>query len=204
MACAFAGSVRAQELKSATQIERFGQATSHKVIVPGTGYEIVIGTGASELEGTSPKQPLLKAIAVWLSANFELPLTDALPRVKVAPAAEITALRYKGSFAEQPSIMDESDRIGRREVVAIYENASKTIYLRDDWTGSTPAELSVLIHEMVHYLQDLQKIKYECPQQREKLAYLAQERWLQLFERDLLRDFEIDPFTLLVITACFF
>jgi len=55
---------------------------------------------------------------------------------------------------------------------------------------------------MVHHLQNLAGIKYACPQERERLAYEVQERWLGLFGRDLLRDFEIDPFTLLVSTQC--
>jgi hypothetical protein len=46
----------------------------------------------------------------------------------------------------------------------------KTIYLPKNWTGSTPAELSVLVHEMVHHLQGATKTKYECPQAREQLA----------------------------------
>jgi hypothetical protein len=76
------------------------------------------------------------------------------------------------------------------------------IYLPEGWTGNTPAELSILVHEMVHHLQNVENLKFECPQEREQLAYKAQERWLGLFGRDLLRDFELDPFTLLVATRC--
>ena len=40
-----------------------------------------------------------------------------------------------------------------REVVAEYDNSTKTIFLSDTWKGETAAELSVLVHEMVHHLQ---------------------------------------------------
>jgi hypothetical protein len=57
---------------------------------------------------------------------------------------------------------------------------------------------------MVHHLQNRGSLKFECPRGREKLAYQAQEQWLQLFGHDLARDFEIDPFTRLVISSCYF
>ena len=57
---------------------------------------------------------------------------------------------------------------------------------------------------MVHHLQNVGKLKFECPQEREQLAYKAQEKWLGLFGRDLLSDFEIDRFTLLVSTKCMY
>jgi len=86
----------------------------------------------------------------------------------------------------------------------VLSDSTRTIYLPDEWTGSTPAELSVLVHEMVHHLQNLAGLKYECPQAREKLAYTAQERWLGLFGHDLAQDFELDGFSLLAKTKCFY
>jgi hypothetical protein len=48
-----------------------------------------------------------------------------------------------------------------REAVAAYDDEMKTIYLPEGWTGATPAERSVLVHPMVHHLQNLGKLKYE-------------------------------------------
>jgi hypothetical protein len=147
---------------------------------------------------------LLTAVVLWLAANFDLPAIHEHPRVEFVPAAQITALRYKGLSGEQLSSPAKSGEAGNREVVAVYDDATKTIYLPEGWTGGTPAELSVLVHEMAHHLQNLGHQKFECPREREKLAYEAQERWLNLFGRDLLRDFEIDPFTRLLMTSCYF
>jgi hypothetical protein len=55
---------------------------------------------------------------------------------------------------------------------------------------------------MVHHLQNAGNLRFECPQEREQLAYQAQEQWLRLFGRHLMQDFELDPFTLLVKTRC--
>ena len=71
------------------------------------------------------------------------------------------------------------------DILALYSNESKTIYLMDGWTGKTPAELSILVHEMVHHLQNVGQLKFACSQEREELAYKAQDDWLHLFGRDL-------------------
>jgi Domain of unknown function (DUF6647) len=80
----------------------------------------------------------------------------------------------------------------------------RTIYLRKEWTGRTPTELSVLVHEMVHHLQNVGGLKYVCPAEREKPAYDAQDRWLSLFGRNLIDEFKLDRMTVLVRTHCLF
>ena len=57
---------------------------------------------------------------------------------------------------------------------------------------------------MVHHLQNVGGLKYECPQAREKPAYRAQSQWLGLFGRNLADEFEIDRMTLLVRTSCMY
>jgi hypothetical protein len=74
--------------------------------------------------------------------------------------------------------------------------------LPEGWTGESPAELSILVHELVHHIQHVGRLTYACRAEREKIAYAAQNRWLQLFDRDLASEFGIDPFTLLVNTSC--
>ena len=54
----------------------------------------------------------------------------------------------------------------------------------------------------VHHLQHRAKLKYACPQEREKIAYAAQEQWLNRFDTSLEKEFGIDPLTLLVKTNC--
>jgi hypothetical protein len=57
---------------------------------------------------------------------------------------------------------------------------------------------------MVHHVQNVGGLKYACPQEREKLAYMAQERWLGLFGHNLEADFDLDAFSLLVKTRCLY
>jgi uncharacterized protein DUF6647 len=142
---------------------------------------------------------LLAAIVVWLSANFGLPATYELPRIERMSAQEMTNVVYQNIPADQRQAMSIDQM---RQVISLYSVEKKTIYLRPEWTGRTPAELSVLVHEMVHHSQNLSHAAFECPAARERLAYEAQEKWLNMFGHSLETDFELDGFTLLVVTSC--
>ena len=89
-----------------------------------------------------------------------------------------------------------------RGVVAMYNDRTQTIYLPEGWTSGSPADQSILVHEMVHHLQLQAQLKYGCPEEREKLAYEAQGKWLALFGRSLGEEFGLDPFTVLAKTLC--
>jgi hypothetical protein len=150
---------------------------------------------------------LLTAIVIWISANYALPASLNHPRIERVASVEMAGLRYRGllSALQRKTIAlqeQESSFEKRRDVVALYNDETRTIYLSDKWAGATPAELSVLVHEMVHHLQNEAGISYECPAEREKLAYEAQDNWLRLFGRNLEQEFEINGLALLVSTSC--
>lgn len=139
---------------------------------------------------------LLTAIVTWLSLNFALPAAAEHPRIVLGSPESMLAMRLGKEAAAA------TNAAAQAEIEALYDDATRTIYLRHGWTGSTPKELSVLVHEMVHHLQNLAGMTYECPEARERLAYEAQARWLELFGRDLMEEFELDPMTVLVRTRC--
>jgi hypothetical protein len=156
-------------------------------------------------------QTLLTAIVTWLSMNAGLPAIHDHPRVEFAPPAKIAAIRSgsaaSGGAASAAAEVPHAAGQGKPEaqaqnIEAIYVDKTRTIYLPEGWTGETPAEVSVLVHEMVHHLQNMGGLKYECPQAREKPAYAAQDRWLARSGRSLAEEFELDPMTILVLTKC--
>ena len=154
-------------------------------------------------------EPLLTTIVLWLSVNFGLPASYEHPRVEYVPPAKMAAVRYSRLAALQPDrFASEAGRSAAPEVghdvYAIYDSASRTIYLPERWHGASPADVSLLVHEMVHHLQNVANEKFMCPQEREKDAYKAQREWLALFGRTLEQEFKIDPMTVLVRTNCLF
>ena len=148
---------------------------------------------------------LLTAIVIWLSSNYALPDQFNPPRIERVPSIEMAGLRYKSLLATRQrelSAIQEASVEKMRDIVGVYNDQTKTIFLSDKWTGSTPAELSVLVHEMVHHLQNEAGIKYECPAELERLAYVSQDKCLGLFGRSLQSEFEINGLALLVSTSC--
>ncbi|WP_368912076.1 DUF6647 family protein [Taklimakanibacter deserti] len=137
----------------------------------------------------------LKTVASWLSAEFGLTVAE-LPHIEFVARERMIALRHRGLPSDH---MSEG-----RDILAVYDDDARTIYLPQGWTGQTVAEASILVHEMVHHAQNLGGMKAECPQAREKLAYEAQQRLLRRFGTGLEEEFSIDGFTLLVLTNCGF
>ncbi|ARQ00068.1 DUF6647 family protein [Pseudorhodoplanes sinuspersici] len=150
---------------------------------------------------------LLAMIALWLSFNFGLPAISEPPKVEVVSAQEILFKRYR-AFTPQAqqallATVGGNDTNGKsRKAVAIYDEPTGTIFLTEGWNSKNPADLSVLVHEMVHHVQREGGLRYECPAAREELAYAAQDKWLNMFGRNLFDDFDLDAFTLRVSTSC--
>lgn len=153
-----------------------------------------------------PSQALMKEIVDWLSSHFDLPAIHEYPRIEFASAAHLTMIRQKEISPWNPrknGIEEPVVAVAQsHDIVALYEGSVKTIFLVDDWAGATPADISVLVHEMVHHLQNVGRLVYECSPAREKLAYQAQDLWLKRFGQDLESTFGVDKLTILVRSAC--
>ena len=52
---------------------------------------------------------------------------------------------------------------------------------------------------MVHHVQKLAGLKYACGGARERLAYLAQKKWLEIHGLDLEQEFQVDMFTIVAM-----
>ena len=134
---------------------------------------------------------LLATLTLWLSANFDLPQPHQQPKLELVSAQELIAKASNGSSQNAPS-----------EIEAIYDPRTKTIFLSDRWSGNTPADLSIIVHELVHQLQHEGDLKYACNAAREEIAYAAQEKWLGLFGQSLSTAFGMDPMTLKLKSMC--
>ena len=139
-----------------------------------------------------PAEALAAALGVWLSATVDLPKAPP-PVIRFSAPEEMAAL-YRGAGAAAVG--------GGLPVAALYDRSERTIHLSEGWTGSSAAELSILVHEMVHHLQHEAGFRPGCPAQGEVLAYEAQARWLDHFGRDLTKELAIDPLFLKLLAVC--
>ena len=150
-------------------------------------------------------QELLSVLVTWLAVSLGLPGVYDHPEVKRASADEMSELRLDRVEAERQAGIHAGEAACpacRTDLVAMYDDETRTIYLPREWTGTTPAETSILVHELVHHLQNVAQLSYDCGEAREKPAYVAQARWLELFGTSLEREFRLDPMTMLVRTNC--
>lgn len=149
---------------------------------------------------------MLDTIATWLAENFDLRPASQHPRIVFVPPTQLVAMRYKGTLPNEwreDLILDPAVRAAQhRGVAAIYNDALRTIFLPHGWSGATAAEQSILVHEMVHHLQNLAGEKFDCAEERERLAYRAQNEWLSRTGKDLEGEFGLDPMTLLLASRC--
>jgi len=144
---------------------------------------------------------LVAAVTGWAAADMGLPVPVELPRlVFVEPTAMLAELNAQRRGQEDGFDASASPV----EALAFYNSRTRTLSLPAGWTGGSPAELSILVHELVHHLQTLFHQGFACPADREKQAYATQERWLGMFGEDLESAFGIDRLTLLVTTSCMF
>lgn len=177
---------------------------------PGPAISPAPGTpdATSSQAAVRPTPELLDMLTSWLVTNFGLPVTSERPRVELAPRMKLAALRYRGVTSDRALRSPAGDvaagPLGNLQAVhAVYDDDKRTIYLPEDWEGDTPAETSVLVHELVHHLQNVARLKFSCPQERESIAYHAQMRWLELFGKNPGDELGIDAFDILVRTRCF-
>lgn len=146
-------------------------------------------------------ETLVAAVIGWAAADMGLPVPVELPRlVFIDPSRMLNELA-----AQRREFEAGSDRpTGTPQVVAFYNTRTRTLYLPAGWTGDSPVELSILVHELVHHLQDVHGQRFACPAEREEQAYATQARWLEMFGEDLESAFGINSLALLVRTRCMF
>jgi hypothetical protein len=138
--------------------------------------------------------PLALSVAAWVTEATGLPLPATMPEIHFASPRDIPAL--------MAAVAPSSGSGSGSEIVAFYNAPERAIVLPAGWTGESPAELSVLVHEMVHHAQTSAERRFACPAEREREAYDAQTRFLALFGTDLTREFGMDRMFLLVATTC--
>lgn len=64
-------------------------------------------------------------------------------------------------------------------IEAAYSDERHIVYLSQQWDPGSLHDRAALLHELVHHLQDLNKVKVTCPAQYEKQAYELTVAWLR-------------------------
>src|SRR5262249_10815807 len=108
--------------------------------IPGTKHVITLGSDERPLT-VAVAQELLDAITTWLSTEFELPGIRSLPRIEIVPTARINAMHYGRLLPGEGPTESTAPSRAQGDIVAVYSDAARTIYLPEGWTGSTATDL---------------------------------------------------------------
>lgn len=119
-------------------------------------------------------EELIALMLAWLSSSLGLPSGVDPPAVAFVAPEVLVQVRYGSAEIDDGT-----------QVIALYDDESQTVLLQVGWDGRDTVDSSVLLHELVHHVQNVAGLTYPCPAAREELAYQAQAAWLQFFGHDL-------------------
>jgi hypothetical protein len=131
---------------------------------------------------------ILTALMIWLGANTTLDTNHDIPKVLFLPQVEMETLYYK----------EDADK-HTNQLHGLYDQENDTIILPESWDRRDPWDLGVLLHEMIHYLQDMNNIQFQCTAEMEKNAWPIQQKYLKEQHN---YEWEYDPMWYMVISTC--
>ena len=130
---------------------------------------------------------IITALMIWLGANTPFDTNHDIPKVIFLPQEQMEKMFYKGED-EMPNTLH-----------GLYDKESDTIILPDTWDRRNPWDMGILLHEMVHYLQDQNGIKFSCTAEMERDAWPTQQKYLKE-QHDYVWDY--DGLWYAVISTC--
>jgi hypothetical protein len=151
--------------------------------------------GPGSLTLAHEARDLQQEVSAWLHEDLGLPVVDEAPEIVFVPDDQIADHRVRDVPADRTGT-DDAD------VLAVYDDDARTIYLPESWSADRSVGGSILVHETVHHIQNLTGETFACPEAREMAAFDAQERWLNRFGDSLESEFGIDPFTVIALGMC--
>ena len=130
---------------------------------------------------------ILTALMIWISANTFYNTDHPLPNVIFLKQAEMNALYYKDNEHEP------------NDLHGMYNKEENVIILPDTWDIRNPWDQGVLLHEMVHYYQDVNEMKFDCSQEMEQDAWPIQQFYLKKVHN---YDWDYDQLWYMMISTC--
>ena len=151
-------------------------------------------------------EQLLVGLLLWISQNtsFEYHQDMGLPIVEQVTQHELVKI-YVGEDNHAQGFLSENDKETMHKnllvsLQAVYTSDTNVIYLGGKVNPETEYGRSVLVHELVHFLQKKHNHHQNvvCMNELEKDAYLIQAQYMR--EKNLKPPF--DKFTILIRSIC--
>jgi Zn-dependent peptidase ImmA (M78 family) len=110
---------------------------------------------------------VIAAMLLWIGANTNYDVNLHHPEVQIVPQAQLEQIYSKGKGIDKNS-----------ELHAFYDTKKDTIYLPESFDLYNAWHKGVLLHELLHYVQDQNQVEFECSAQMEAEAWPLQKKYL--------------------------
>ncbi len=132
-------------------------------------------------------QEILTALMIWIGANTYFNTNHDVPQVIFLPQEQLNHMYYKDLPHDGNTLH------------GLYDKDTDTIYLPDTWDRRKPWDNGVLLHEILHYLQDMNKMQFNCTKEMERDVWPIQKNYLKKVHNF---DWDYDELWYMVISTC--
>ena len=130
---------------------------------------------------------LLVSLMLWIGANTSYSVDLSLPEVIRMDRAPLEYQYFQGKVPK------DSDIHG------FYNLKDKKIYIRGEYPLGHPWAQGLLLHELLHYVQDMNREVFLCIAEMEKDVWPLQQKYLKEVHN---YDWEYDALWYIVISTC--
>lgn len=110
----------------------------------------------------------------WIVSNSDFEYTgEELPIIATITSDEMQILAYGKDTVERAA----NGEFVLDIIIALYHDEIDTIIVNEDFDIEKFEHHHILVHELVHYLQDINGITDNCIQNLEPIAYELQDKW---------------------------
>ncbi len=155
---------------------------------------------------------LVMSLMIWISQATGWAVPDA-PKIEHKTQAQLVRIAYECDLkiTEENNFVCKStdEMIDKEDAIlkplALYDTIKEIIYLPAKWNPDNIKDQSILLHELVHYMQWKNKIypkQYGCRAETEKEAYDLQEKFLAESGMDLHKTLPLGHLLRFMLTSC--
>ena len=109
---------------------------------------------------------IVAALLLWIGANTDYNIQVSHPTIIFMPQSQMEKIYY-----------GEHEPIGT--LYGFYNMKEDFIVLQDIWNKNSPWHMSVLLHELIHYVQDQNNIQFQCNAEMERESWPLQQKYLK-------------------------
>ena len=130
---------------------------------------------------------LLVILMLWIGANTNYNIDFPVPEVLRMDKAPLEYQYFKGKIPK------DSD------VHGFYHLKDKTIYIRGEYPINHPWSQGLILHELLHYIQDMNNTKFGCVAEMEREVWPLQQKYLKEVHEF---DWDYDKIWYMIISSC--